>query len=79
MAPTQELIDALFRSKVLRARAMSPEERVGAGATLFEEMCERMAAGLRRENPTADDATIQGLLRLRLDRLRRLRDADVRQ
>ncbi len=79
MAPTQELIDAIYRSKVLRARAMSPEEKLLAGANLFEEMCERMVAGLRRENPTSDDATIQELLRLRFERLRRLRDADVRQ
>lgn len=79
MEPTQELIDALFRDKVLRARAMSPEEKMLAGGRLFDEMCERMVAGLRRENPLADESTIQELLQLRFQRLQRLRDSDDRQ
>ena len=79
MAPTHEMIDSIFRDKVLRARAMSPEEKFQSAGRLFDEMCERMAAGLRRENPQAEETTIRELLRLRLQRLQRLRDADVRQ
>ncbi len=73
MQPTQELVDELYRERVLWARAIPPEEKLLAGARLFEDVCERMAAGLRDENPEADEATIQELLRRRLDLLRRLR------
>ena len=58
MEPTRELIDDIYRERVCAARAMSPEEKFLAGARLFEEVCERMAAGLRAENPGADEATI---------------------
>ena len=73
MQPTQELVDELYRERILWARATPPEEKLLAGARLFEDVCERMAAGLRDENPEADEATIQELLRRRLDLLRRLR------
>ena len=73
MGPTQELVDELYRERVLRVRATPPEERLLAGARLFEDVCERMAAGLRDENREADEATIQELLRRRLDLLHRLR------
>jgi hypothetical protein len=36
MEPTQELIDDIYRQKVLRARAMPPEEKLFAGIRLFE-------------------------------------------
>ncbi len=73
MQPTQELVDELYRERVLRTRAIPLEEKLQAGAMLFEDICERMAAGLRDENPGADDATIQESLRRRLDLLRLLR------
>ena len=73
MQPTQELVDELYRERVLWARAIPPEEKLLAGARLFEDVCERMAAGLRDENPEVDEATIQELLRRRLELLRRLR------
>ena len=68
-----ELIDSLYRERILRARATSPEQKLPAGAQLFEDICERMAAGLRDENPEADEATIQKRLRERLELLSRLR------
>lgn len=73
MVPTKEIIDEIYRDRVLRARATPLEEKLLAGARLFEDVCERMAAGLRDENPEADEETIQELLRRRLDLLRRLR------
>jgi hypothetical protein len=72
MEPTQQLIDELFRERVLRARQMTPEQKLLAGATLFEDVCERMAAGIRDENPGADEEKVQDLLRQRLALLRRL-------
>ena len=39
MEPTRELIDEIYRERVLRARAMSPEEKFLAGPRLFEMAC----------------------------------------
>jgi hypothetical protein len=60
MEPTKELIDSIYRERILRARATSPEEKLLAGAQLFEDVCERMAAGLRDENLESDHATTRG-------------------
>lgn len=79
MEPTQELIDSIYREKVLRARRTPIDRKFLAGAELFEMVCRRMADGLRMENPRADDSTVDLLLRERLDRLRRVGEADVRQ
>jgi hypothetical protein len=75
MESIKELAGELYRERVLRARATPPEQKVLAGARIFEEVCERMAAGLRDENPGADEDQIQELLRQRLDLLRRLRSS----
>jgi hypothetical protein len=72
MEPTRELIDEIYRERVLRARQVPLEQKLFAGARLFDEVCDRMRAGLRDENPEADCATIEELLRRRLDLLRRL-------
>ncbi len=72
MGPTQELVDAIYRERVLRARRTPIELKLRAGGDLFEEVCQRMADGLRDENPGADEATIQDLLRRRLALVRRL-------
>jgi hypothetical protein len=79
MQPTQELIDSIYREKVLRARQAPVDQKVLAGAEIFEMVCQRMADGLRAEKPGADEVTIGEFLRQRLDRLRRLREADVRK
>jgi hypothetical protein len=79
MQPTSEMIDAIHREKVLRTRRLPIEHKVLAGAEIFEMVCRRMADGLRAEKPDDDDAEIEEILRQRLDRLRRLREADVRQ
>lgn len=78
MKPTQELIDELFLDKVRAARAMSPEAKLLAGPRLFERSCRIMLDGLRHENPQADEARLQELLRERLARLRRLEGEDDR-
>ncbi len=48
MEPTQELIDALFRDKVLAARQMSPDDKLLAGPRLFARSCRIMKDGIRR-------------------------------
>jgi hypothetical protein len=67
----KQLADDIFRERVLRARRTPIEQKILAGVQLFEDLCTRMAAQLRQENPGADEATIQELLRRKLDLLRR--------
>jgi hypothetical protein len=76
MEPTQEIADAIYRDRVLRARQTPLEKKLLAGAELFDEVCDRMRAGLCDENPRADATTIEELLRRRLDLLKRLRSAE---
>ena len=72
MEPTKEMIDAIYQERVLRARQSSIAEKLMSGADLFEEVCERMAAGIRSQYPDYDDAAVLALMRKRLERLRRI-------
>jgi hypothetical protein len=47
MEPTQELIDELYRERVLRARSMSLEEKMLEGPRLFEMACRITMEGIR--------------------------------
>jgi hypothetical protein len=78
MKPTQELIDEIYLSKVRAARAMSPEDKLLAGARLFDRSCRIMLDGLRHENPQANESRLRELLRERLALLRRLRGRNER-
>lgn len=73
MEPTQELLDAIYRDRVQRARQVPLGEKLLAGGELFEQVCDRMRDGLRDENPGVGKETIEELLGRRLDLLRRLR------
>ena len=64
--PTPELIDELLRDKVRQARAMTVRERLSAGGDLFDEVCERMRAGIRSQFRSADDAEVERILIRRL-------------
>lgn len=75
MEPTQELIDSIYRGRVLRARHIPLDQKLLLGPELFEEVCARMADGLRNENPDADEQRIQELLVARLALLQRLRQS----
>ena len=75
MEPTQELIDDLFRERVLRARQMSAEEKLLAPAELFAWACEIARSGIRYQHPEADEAQIEELLAQRLALGERLRKA----
>lgn len=72
MKPTQQLIDEIYLDKIRSARQMSPEDKLLAGPRIFERSCRIMLEGLRHENPAADEATLQHLLRERLALIRRL-------
>jgi hypothetical protein len=74
MQPTQELIDDIYRERVLRARRTPLEFKFLAGAQLFDHVCRLMADGIRDENPGADETRVQALLRQRLALVRRVRE-----
>ena len=59
-------LDPLFRDKVARARAMSPEARLRAGAELFEYTRAICVAGIRQQHPNATEAEVRDLFRQRL-------------
>jgi hypothetical protein len=72
MGPTQELIDDIYRERVLRARRTPIEQKLMAGADLFEYACRATCDGIRHQNPGIDEATVQRILRDRLALARRL-------
>lgn len=76
MAETiQELADAIFLERVLRARRTPPEEKFLAGARLFDRSCRIMADGIRHEFPDANEQQVQEILVQRLALLRRLEES----
>jgi hypothetical protein len=74
MEPTPDLIDAIYRGRVLDARRSPLDWKFLAGAQLFDRTCRIMADGIRNENPGADEARVQELLLQRLALLQRLRE-----
>jgi hypothetical protein len=70
--PSQQLVDHLYRERVLRARAMPPEEKLVLGLRLFDRSCRIMADGIRGEFPDAGEERVQQILRARLALIRRL-------
>lgn len=74
MSADQQLIDEIFREKVLRARAMTPEEKFGSVYRLFEQACEVARAGIRDQYPDVDAAQIEKELERRLTIGRRLEE-----
>ena len=62
---------------VLRARAMSPEEKFLAGGRLFNEECEQMKAEIRKETPEICEEMVDCELRARLDLQREEEDPGI--
>ena len=79
MRPNRELDPEEYRQRVLRARAMSPEEKIAEGFRLYVKECEEMAASIRREFPEADERRVREILNERLDTMRRLEEGDLYQ
>ena len=66
----QPLMDDIFREKVRRARLIPPGEKMFSGLELFEEVEERMRAGVRHQFPAADAEEVERILRERFARIR---------
>jgi hypothetical protein len=71
MQPTKELIDALYRERVEKARRMSPADRLRTGLQLFGLTSRIMADGIRSRYPDADADRVQAILREQLATIRR--------
>lgn len=71
-APSKELIGELYREDVLDARRMPPEEKLAAGAALFDYACEITKSGIRMQHPDADEEQVAKLLLERLSRRDRM-------
>ncbi|MDB5318787.1 MAG: hypothetical protein JWN40_418 [Phycisphaerales bacterium] len=74
MEPTPELLAQLDREDIEQARRMRPEQRLLAGAELFDYACAITRAGIRAQHPGADEATVLRILRERLELASRFED-----
>ena len=72
MKPTQELIDSIYREKVLRARRQPPGEKLLDGPRLFSTASVWAMAGIRAQHPDADEARVLEIFRERIALKRRL-------
>ena len=72
MEPTQELIDDIYRVRVMRARKMSPGDKLLAGCSLFDLACNITKSGIRHQHPDADEQQVKQILRERLALKRKL-------
>ena len=72
MQPTQEFVDDVYLDKVRAAQAASPDEKLWSGEELFRYAAKITMAGIRHENPLADEAEVLRILKQRLELRERL-------
>jgi hypothetical protein len=75
MEPTQQLIDDIYRERVLRALRRTSEEKLLDGPRLFELACRVVKDGIRAQFPDADEARVEEILRERLALRERLENS----
>lgn len=72
-----DLQDSIYREKVLRARAMTREERFIAGVELTNEVSGRILQGAMARLETTDESLAWEDVHRRMDRLRRAHDYEM--
>lgn len=70
----EDLQESIYREKVQRARAMTPEERFDCGFELTNFAFDRMLAGAMSQLGLEDESAGRVALEARLERLRKLHD-----
>jgi hypothetical protein len=75
LEPTRASLDELWLEEILFARRYPAVQRMIAAGELFDEMCERMRAGIRHEFPEADERRVNRILFERMELARRLEEA----
>lgn len=73
----QPLIDQLYREEILHARKMTPQQRIAAAFDFAPMAYQFMYAGIRSQNPEADDAELLRLARERIAKVRRMHEAKI--
>jgi len=63
--------DCALQEQIKRYRQMSGEQRLALALELHELSCNVAREGIRRQNPGADEAEVERLLRQRLQLARR--------
>jgi len=74
MEPTHEVTDAIYRQRVLRARATPPDQKLLDGPRLFDFACRIMMDGIRNQYPDADEQRGREILAQRIALQRRLEE-----
>jgi hypothetical protein len=77
--PTTELVDAIYREKVLRSRRMTPQRRMEVGAELSDAGRQMMREAILRQNPIATEEEIRLEMRHRFELTRKLEDIPLPQ
>jgi hypothetical protein len=77
--PTPELVDAIYREKVLRARRMTVQRRMEVGAELSDVGRQMMREAILRQNLMATEEEIRVEMRKRFELARKLRDIPLPQ
>ena len=65
-------VDTFWKEEIEEARKMSPQQKLRAGADLFDYACQITLAGIRFENPGITYERALQILRERLELGRRL-------
>ena len=68
----KQLADAIYRDRVLRARATPPAQKLLAGAQLFDYACRISMDGIRNQYPNATEEAVREHLARRVALGRRL-------
>lgn len=66
MESIPELVDQIFRERIIRARKLTFEDKFFAGEELFHMACEITKGGIRSQNPEANEDEVYQLLLKRL-------------
>jgi hypothetical protein len=64
-----DVVDALYREEVARARATRPEDKLLEGPRLFDRTCRLMADGIRHRHPDLDEDAVMAMVEAQLRRL----------
>lgn len=74
--PSQALMDDIFREKIVRARGLTPDQRLRIGMDLFETSIGLMKDGIRWQFPGSTAEDVQRILNERLEWMRKYEDRD---
>ena len=76
---TKALQDAIFASKVRRARQMPMSEKLAAGPLLFDQSMQMMRGAIQSEHPEYSVADVEREMRRRLKIAKLIDDAGIYQ